>query len=589
MKGYVNLKKWIAKFLAVVTSFSIFLTMTHKNFEYVNANEETVVNTLSDSLGSNIVKNASDVAAINGIIAEQKQKGALVSEDLEDYGWNEIDGQMRLTAIDWNNTKLRGKISFAGLSELTWLDCRENELTELDVSDNVKLEILNCHTNQLSNLDVSRNVELEELYCSRNKLKNVSLNTKLLYVDLYENELSQLDVSMCTELGYLQCACNRLTDLDISKNKKLGQLICGNNLLSKLDINNNTELYYLSCIANQLSKLDTSKQTELETVYCNDNQLSSLDVMNNTQLRYLICYNNKLTDLDISKNILLENLECYSNQLDKLDVTNNTELKYLICYNNKITELNITNCKNLNGCENGEKNESGDVKLKYDQGVNIIGGKNLTATTEPTVVPSEVPSNIPSIQPSNKPTETPKVKLNATIFGNNNYTKYFSDKKFVLREETDSDGKFKYKSSNKNVVNITSNGVVNIKGCGEAVIIISVTMTENYNAISKKVKVKVLPDNIQNFKVKALSKGMIKCTWKRKNIENISCQIQYAFNKQFKNAGTFSTKSSLSSGSYTGKGLKKGKIYYVRIKAVAKSDGKSYSGKWSGAVKVKVR
>ena len=589
MKGYVNLKKWIAKFLAVVTSFSIFLTMTHKNFEYVNANEETVVNTLSDSLGSNIVKNASDVAAINGIIAEQKQKGALVSEDLEDYGWNEIDGQMRLTAIDWNNTKLRGKISFAGLSELTWLDCRENELTELDVSDNVKLEILNCHTNQLSNLDVSRNVELEELYCSRNKLKNVSLNTKLLYVDLYENELSQLDVSMCTELGYLQCACNRLTDLDISKNKKLGQLICGNNLLSKLDINNNTELYYLSCIANQLSKLDTSKQTELETVYCNDNQLSSLDVMNNTQLRYLICYNNKLTDLDISKNILLENLKCYSNQLDKLDVTNNTELKYLICYNNKITELNITNCKNLNGCENGEKNESGDVKLKYDQGVNIIGSKNLTATTEPTVVPSEVPSNIPSIQPSNKPTETPKVKLNATIFGNNNYTKYFSDKKFVLREETDSDGKFKYKSSNKNVVNITSNGVVNIKGCGEAVIIISVTMTENYNAISKKVKVKVLPDNIQNFKVKALSKGMIKCTWKRKNIENISCQIQYGFNKQFKNAGTFSTKSSLSSGSYTGKGLKKGKIYYVRIKAVAKSDGKSYSGKWSGAVKVKVR
>ena len=115
------------------------------------------------------------------------------------------------------------------------------------------------------------------------------------------------------------------------------------------------------------------------------------------------------------------------------------------------------------------------------------------------------------------------------------------------------------------------------------------TATQNYKAATKKITIKVLPASVKNFKVKAASKGKIKCTWKKTSAGNTTCQIQYSLNKLFKNAKTFSGKSSLKSGRYTGKGLKKGKYYYFRIKAVAKTGGKSYSGKWSRIIKVKVK
>ena len=331
-------------------------------------------------------------------------------------------------------------------------------------------------------------------------------------------------------------------------------------------------------------------------------------------------------------------------------------MEYLLCQDNNITELNLTNCENLNELENGEKDDDGNIKLKYDDGVNIIGGKqalttatpaaepteaptqeptkaplntetplstespsaNETLTPSPTAIttpeptsvptetPTEVPSNVPdtpsaepsseptatvvpTAKPTTKPTSTTTTKISASIWVDGYYVKDLDDKKFSMYEDTDSDGKLKYKSSNKKVVTVTSSGIVNIKGCGEAGITISVAATKKYKAVSKKVKILILPASVKNFKVKAASKGKIKCTWKKTSAGNTTCQIQYSLNKQFKNAKTFSGKSSLKSGRYTGKGLKKGKYYYFRIKAVAKTGGKSYSGKWSRIIKVKVK
>lgn len=48
---------------------------------------------------------------------------------------------------------------------LTDLNCQENQLTSLDVSSNTALTGLNCHATQLTSLDVSRNSKLKELYC----------------------------------------------------------------------------------------------------------------------------------------------------------------------------------------------------------------------------------------------------------------------------------------------------------------------------------------------------------------------------------------------------------------------------------------
>ena len=87
---------------------------------------------------------------------------------------------------------------------------------------------------ELSNLDVSKNQKLEMLWCGHNRLKSldVSKNTKLNTLMCYGNVLTDLDVSGCSELEIMCLYFNQLTSLDVSKNAKLSHLDCRHNKLS---------------------------------------------------------------------------------------------------------------------------------------------------------------------------------------------------------------------------------------------------------------------------------------------------------------------------------------------------------------------
>ena len=120
-------------------------------------------------------KNKNDVSIIQNIIQEQRQKGATVSEDLDNdqYLWE----NGRLTRINWSKQNLQGELDFSGLESLTGLDCRNNQLNSLDVSKNVALTSLNCWNNQLNTLDVSKNVALTMLHCRNNRVcEKISVN-----------------------------------------------------------------------------------------------------------------------------------------------------------------------------------------------------------------------------------------------------------------------------------------------------------------------------------------------------------------------------------------------------------------------------
>jgi hypothetical protein len=83
--------------------------------------------------------------------------------------------------------------------------CSINELSELNLSNNAKLETLNCGNNSMLYLDVSKNTELIEIFASF-------------------NTLIALDVSHNVRLKTLRCDNNKLTILDVSKNTQLAQL-----------------------------------------------------------------------------------------------------------------------------------------------------------------------------------------------------------------------------------------------------------------------------------------------------------------------------------------------------------------------------
>ncbi len=92
---------------------------------------------------------------------------------------------------------------------------------------------------------------------------------------------------------------------------------------------------------------------------------------------------------------------------------------------------------------------------------------------------------------------------------------------------------------------------------------------------------------IQAVKAKAKGKKKIQVTWKK-----VSKAKGYIIGTATKKNGTYKTKLTVKGGSKkkaTLKKMKSGKVYYVKVKAYKLSGKKKIAGKWSKAVKVKVR
>ncbi|MGK0446656.1 MAG: Leucine-rich repeat (LRR) protein [Polaribacter sp.] len=160
------------------------------------------------------------------------------------------------------------------------LNALNTPITDLTgIEDFVALKILWCYFNQLSTLDMSQNVNLEELKCS-------------------DNQLTSLNVSQNTNLVKLYCKGNQLAVLDVSNNVNLEELISGGNpFTSGLNIYNNTLLQLLNCTNCQLTALDVSQNTNLTSLNVHTNQLKALDVSQNTNLTSLNIHTNQLTSL----------------------------------------------------------------------------------------------------------------------------------------------------------------------------------------------------------------------------------------------------------------------------------------------------
>ncbi|HBZ65073.1 MAG TPA: hypothetical protein DEO89_11030 [Lachnospiraceae bacterium] len=234
-------------------------------------------------------------------------------------------------------TKITSLAGIEYFPKLTELDCRNNQLTELDVSKNTALQKLWFYGNQIESIDLSRNTELLDLDCGNNPLTSldVSQNTKLTEMYCYNAaQLTALDVSNKPNLTTLQCFSNSLASLNISGDTALETLDCRQNNLTSLDIGDSSKLTDLSCSANGITELDLSRNTQLEKLYCANNSLTTLDVSNNLDITSLDCGSNKLTTLELKANTKLDYLNCVYNRLTSLDVSANTALQGLYTSNN---------------------------------------------------------------------------------------------------------------------------------------------------------------------------------------------------------------------------------------------------------------
>ena len=89
-------------------------------------------------------------------------------------------------------------------TELTYINCSYNRLTDLKVSGLSKVKTLFCEFNYLEQLDLTGLTELTIIYCRHNLLKSLDLstNTKVIFIETFDNQLTSIDVSMLSELEF---------------------------------------------------------------------------------------------------------------------------------------------------------------------------------------------------------------------------------------------------------------------------------------------------------------------------------------------------------------------------------------------------
>ena len=83
-------------------------------------------------------------------------------------------------------------------------------------------------------------------------LTGIEAFTTLTYLDCRVNQLTSLNLSQNTALTYLSCGDNQLTSLDVSQNTALTLLSCHSNQLTSLDVRNwnNTNFQYFYASSN---------------------------------------------------------------------------------------------------------------------------------------------------------------------------------------------------------------------------------------------------------------------------------------------------------------------------------------------------
>ena len=326
------------KRISLLLGFCLLITMGgFGNLKCANAADATMaVADAEPTKAPTDVKNANDVAAINMIIADQRAKGATVSENLDDtnqYTWK--DG--RLVEIKWISKldttidyKLTGDISFNDLTALETIDCSVSYgLTSIEVTDCKALKALKISHSQITTLNIENNVVLQKLDCSC-------------------TEISDLDVSHNPELENLECGETQIKHLDVSKLANLQSLSCNSLEIESLDLSSNKKLEELSFdFCEHISNIDLSNNVMLREVSCAYSSINALDVSKNVALEKLDCYNTNIQSLDVSKNVELQFLRCDSTKLTTLDVTCNTKLEYLSCSCTDILYVDIRKCSKM--------------------------------------------------------------------------------------------------------------------------------------------------------------------------------------------------------------------------------------------------
>tara|TARA_R110002153_G_scaffold38188_4_gene111126 strand:- start:2104 stop:5355 length:3252 start_codon:yes stop_codon:yes gene_type:complete len=287
------------------------------------------------------------------------------------------------------NSKLTDLTGIEGFVNLESLRCYNNNLTNLDLSKNIKLRYVNCKENSLESLNLANgnNSNMASIEVTSNpNLTCIQVDNQQYSLDNWIFIDAQTGFSEdCSQNDAVSNYYTTVTDTDFEKvllHYNIDDVVDGkfitknayyttelstdwNNLAPK-DLNGIEafkSLKKLQSVGYNLEKIDLSQNVKLEELTL-DGKIDSLNLKNLINLKklsadgagikfiylkdainleYLYLPSNELESIDVSKNTKLTFISVVKNNLKSLDVSKNTLLEKLGCYDNEIKYLDLSN------------------------------------------------------------------------------------------------------------------------------------------------------------------------------------------------------------------------------------------------------
>lgn len=193
----------------------------------------------------------------------------------------------KLNRLDLNLSANSGEIiDFTGIEgfvNITFLSAAGQEIEDIDLSFNTKLDTLILNGNYLTHVDISN-------------------NSNLILLEIQSNELTAITgLSKSPNLKKVNLSFNNFEEISIN-NQSIETLLISHNLLKSIDTKEAINLKNVFIILNQITTVDFSSNSLLETLVISGNKLQSINLENNTNLTHLYSSSNLLTSLDVSNN-----------------------------------------------------------------------------------------------------------------------------------------------------------------------------------------------------------------------------------------------------------------------------------------------
>jgi hypothetical protein len=177
-----------------------------------------------------------------------------------------------------------GQVLTANIENVTTLAVYSENIQDLTgIEDFISVELINCANNNLPLLDVSQNMNLWALNCQSSYVEELHLppTPTLEIVNCPENFLTELDVSQNPGLEQLYCNINNIGSMDLTNNPSIELVyIEYNNISGFLDTSQNPILTSLSASHNNIIGFDLSQNQVLVSFGAADNPIQSLDARN---------------------------------------------------------------------------------------------------------------------------------------------------------------------------------------------------------------------------------------------------------------------------------------------------------------------